>query len=126
MLDRLGGYDLVAQHFRQDNKQTKPSLVALSYGSVARPYAEEFFDLSPRRDELQAWAQLSEGGLDISPSVMWSAQGESVTRFSSRKTDLVWLALALFFADLLIRRVRVFDRNFSQQTNPKMRSSSVG
>jgi hypothetical protein len=46
------------------------------------------------------------------PAELWKAQGDTVVTRVGRQNDFIILAVLLFLVDLLLRRVRIFDRDF--------------
>jgi len=110
-LSLFGSHALKATHQRLNDEGT-PNSAGISLASVSRPYPEEFLDLQPRPEALKKWAELTGGISSFSPSAIWSAGEDSVKASRPRQNDLIYVALALFLLDLLLRRVRIFDRNF--------------
>ncbi len=108
-LPSLGAYAVKATHFRLTAKQKKVA-AGVSFGSVSRPYAEEFRDLRPRPQALKSWAQLGGGKFDPAPSEVWNARDKTVLERKSRQNEFIWISIFLFLSDLLLRRVRLFGR----------------
>lgn len=110
-LPQFGSYSLKATHQRRTN-DGKPRSSGVSFGSVSRPYPEEYLDLVPRSASLAKWARLAGGKSAFTTKDVWSPGSDSVKASSERQNHLIFLALAFFLLDLLLRRVRIFDRNF--------------
>jgi hypothetical protein len=109
----FGSYALKAVHrSREEDGSLRPA--GVSFASVSRPYPEEFRDLESRPETLQEWAQFSGGDFDPSPERIWDPKGDTVEMSKGRQNDFILLALVLFLLDLLVRRVRLFDRNFAR------------
>ncbi len=110
VLPHFGAYAVRANH--QLIRKEGPRPGGVSYGSVSRPYPEEYHDLTPRLAELTEWAEATRGSHEPPPERMWAADGDKVRTHQDRQSDFIWLALVLFFLDLFLRRVRIFDRRF--------------
>ena len=54
-------------------------------------------------------ARLNPEGWDL----VFSADGEKIDYHEHLWPRFVWIAIAVFFGDLLLRRVRIFDRKFT-------------
>jgi hypothetical protein len=110
-LDAYGSFLLRAQHARAgEGGQLVP--VAVSYGHIANPYPLEYATLEPDPGKLERIAVATGGTRDPSPSAVFEPAGERI-----RVEVLLWprfvgAAIALFVLDLLMRRVRLFDRKF--------------
>ncbi len=116
-LSEYGSYALKASHGRFTGAgEIRPA--GVSHASLSRPYPEEFRDLEPRTASLGTWAELSGGEPKASPNV-WRAGEDSVTARIGRQNDFIYMAILLFFLDLLVRRVRIFDRQFKASSAPK-------
>ena len=113
-LDAFGSYAVKAVHKRA-TKEGSLRAAGVSFASVSRPYPEEYRDLTPRPLILKSWAQSGSGKFEPSPKEVWDAQGHSVESKKARQNDFILLALVLFLLDLLVRRVRLFDRKFSAE-----------
>src|SRR5690606_24560474 len=110
-LSDFGAYALKAVHHRVAAEQpARPA--GVSFASVTRPYPEEFSDLTPRPETLARIAEVGGGKFSPSPSELWDPEGDTVTKRVGRQNDFILLAILLFLLDLLLRRVRLFDREF--------------
>jgi hypothetical protein len=107
-----GAYSVKAHHHLVVADRVVPA--GMSLGSVSVPYREEFRDLQPREAELSSWAEQFRGVANPRLDEVWSAQGDVLFTKRARHNDFILLAIGLFFLDLLLRRVRLFDRNFKQ------------
>lgn len=110
-LPDFGAYALLARHQRRTKTgQLVPA--GISRGWVARPYPEEYRDLIPRKEALSAWARSGGGQLGPAPDQLLLPGADRLSIEKGRHAPLIFLSLALFLLDLLVRRVRLFDRNF--------------
>lgn len=110
-LPEFGAYAVKATHQHVlEGGQRVPA--GVSFAAVTRPYPEEFADLSPRPESLRKYAQLGGGKMSPTPADVWSPQGDTVVTRIGRQNDFIILAIFLFLLDLLLRRVRLFDRDF--------------
>lgn len=113
-LPEFGSYAIKAVHrTRASDGNLRPA--GVSFASSARPYPEEFRDLKARPEALKKWAKLGGGQFDPRAEQLFSAQGDAVEFDKGRQNDFIFLALLLFLLDLLVRRVRLFDRNFAKR-----------
>jgi hypothetical protein len=90
----------------------------VSFASVTRPYPEEFQDLTPRPEVLKKWAESGGGKFSPGAEDLWSPGKDVVVTRVGRQNDFILLAIVLFLLDLLIRRVRLFDRKFRASALP--------
>ncbi len=105
-LDRYGAFTLRAVH-RRDGR-----VVAESRGQVNNPYPREYAALEPDVALLTALARATGGAVDPSPRAVWDPRGESVRHARPLWAWPVGAAVAMLLVDLLLRRVRLFDRQF--------------
>lgn len=110
-LDQYGSFLLRAEHARiAPDGSLQP--FATSFGHVSNPYPREYGRFEPDVD-LQARAAAATGGsVDPSPARVFDAQGEKIVYYRPLWSRFVLAAIAVFLLDLLIRRVRLFDRKF--------------
>lgn len=107
-LDAYGSFVLTAEH-RRDGR-----LVAESAAQLANPYPAEYRRFEPNEPLLASVARLTGGAIDPEIDVVLDADGETIRAYEELWPKLLMLALALFLLDLLLRRVRLFDRNFER------------
>jgi hypothetical protein len=104
----FGSYRLHATHRRQG--QT----IAESHAQVAHPYPDEYAVRSDAT-ELLAHASAAAGGSQLDGmSALFSPGGERIRHHRELWRPLVFAAILIFLFDLLLRRVRIFDRNFGR------------
>ena len=105
-VDRYGAFVLTASHRRDD------VVVAESSAQLKNPYPREYLTTEPDAAFLSRAAMLT-GGKDNPTMVEIFDPGDArVTHHEELWPRLLMLALALFVLDLLLRRVRLFDRKF--------------
>jgi Ca-activated chloride channel homolog len=105
-LARYGAFSLRAVH-RRDGR-----VVAESRGRVDYPYPREYAALEPDLGLLTALASATGGATDPTARAMFDAAGESLRHRAPVWRYPVMLAVAVMLLDLLLRRVRIFDRGF--------------
>jgi len=107
-LDAYGSFVLTAEHRREGR------LVAESATQLANPYPAEYQTLEPDEALLASAAELTGG--EAAPSVerIFDAGDETIRAHEELWPKLLMLALGLFLVDLLLRRVRLFDRGFKR------------
>jgi hypothetical protein len=111
-LDRYGP-DLLHASLEKsldDAKGSRAVTVAEGYGHVTNPYPREYLALSPDIASLRRVAEATGGRIDPDAKLPWDPAGESVTYHEDMWPRFVSAAIALFLVDLLLRRVRLFDR----------------
>ncbi len=113
LLPGFGSYALLAAHQRRGD-DGRLSSAGISRGSVSLPYPAEYRDLQPREALLETWGQTGGGRWNPDPRVVLSGDGDSILTEEARQNQLIFLGLALFLLDLLVRRVRLFDRKFKK------------
>ncbi len=88
------------------------AVVGTSRGRLVHPYPLEYARMAPDTEVLTALARVTGGVVDPAPSAMFDSGGETV-----RHDEPAWrwpagAAVALLLIDLLLRRVRLADRDF--------------
>lgn len=110
-LDRYGTFVVQALHGRVDAEGVRTE-VGVSYGHVSNPYPEEFARFEPDPERLRGVAAAAGGQFAPPPGAVFDAGGQILTYRSELWSRSILLALAFFLLDLLVRRVRLFDRKF--------------
>ncbi len=105
-LDRYGAFALHAVHRREG------VTVAESFGQVNNPYPREYAAVEPDVTLLTTLARATGGAVDPPPAAVWDARGESIVHPRPLWRYPVAAAVVLLLVDLLLRRVRLFDRGF--------------
>ncbi len=121
-LDKYGSFLLRAEHAHED-KDGQMRAVAVSYGHVSNPYPREYASFEPDLVTLEK-AALVTGGVVDPPTVaaVFDPQGEKVTFHEELWPRFIYAAIAVFLLDLLVRRVRIFDRKFVPRGGPRSRA----
>jgi hypothetical protein len=123
-LDRYGSFLLRASlESRVDDGRRKVT-VAESFGHVTNPYPREYLALSPDVATLAAAADATGGAVDAAAPALFDPAGESIRYHQDLWPRFVGAAIALFLLDLLVRRVRLFDRKHTARS-PARRPVSV-
>ncbi len=112
-LDAYGSFLLKAEHFKTDEDGRKIP-VAVSFGQVSQPYPGEYQTLAPDRALLERAAQASGGQFQPSIASLFDPAGEVVTYEQPLWQRFILIAIVFFLLDLLMRRVRLFDRGFQR------------
>jgi uncharacterized membrane protein len=115
-LDKYGSFLLRAEHMHEDKDgQLKP--VAVSYGHVSNPYPREYASFEPDLTTMEKAAVATGGALDPKDvAAVFDPSGEKVTFHEELWSRFIYAAIAVFLLDLLVRRVRIFDRKFLPKT----------
>ena len=108
-LEAYGSYSLKATHHRSSAGQLLPA--GVSYGAVSLPYPEEYKNLNPRPRVVEAWAKAARGRVNPPDALAWDPRGDVVVARVAKWPLPLLVAMVLFFLDLLVRRLRLFDRH---------------
>jgi len=111
-LDKYGSFLVKAQHVRElDDGSMTP--VAVSLGHVSYPYPREFAQFKPQTATLSSAALITGGVLEpANTDVVFDPQGEEITYYEQLWSRAVMAAILVYLLDLLLRRVRIFNRRF--------------
>jgi len=112
-LDRYGSYLLHASLEKpvDDGKGgTRSVQVAESFGHVTNPYPREYLALAPDTVTLSRVAQVTGGAMSPQAKAVFDPGGETIRYHQDLWPRFILAAVAVFVADLLVRRVRIFDR----------------
>ncbi|HVJ92388.1 MAG TPA: VWA domain-containing protein, partial [Labilithrix sp.] len=112
-LDRFGSFLLHASLEKavDDGKGGQKSVqVAESFGHVTNPYPREYLALAPDVVTLSRMALVTGGGMEPTANEVFDPKGESIRYHQDLWSRFIGAALALYLIDLLVRRVRIFDR----------------
>jgi len=112
-LDHYGSFVLHASLEKSidDGKGGQKSVqVAESFGHVNHPYPREFLALAPDLTTLSRTALATGGQMDPSAKAIFDPSGETVRYQEDLWPRFIGAALVVYMLDLLVRRVRIFDR----------------
>jgi Mg-chelatase subunit ChlD len=112
-LNRFGSFLLKASLERSvndENGQPKNVAVATSFGHITNPYPREYLALLPDLAMLSAVAKGTQGTMDLDPARAFESAGESIQSRDDLWSRFVLGALFVYLFDLLVRRVRIFQR----------------
>ena len=112
-LERFGSFLLHASLEKgvDDGKGGQKNVqVAESYGHVTNPYPREYLALAPDLVTLSRTALVTGGRMDPAAKDVFDPAGESIRYHQDLWSRFIGAALAVYLLDLLIRRVRIFDR----------------
>lgn len=110
-LDSYGSFLLRAEHQKLADDGSMRS-VGVSYGHVSNPYPREYASFEADVDKLRRAAKVGGGGLDPEPKSVFSPGDEKIISYEKLQNWFILAALVLYLFDLLVRRVRIFDRKF--------------
>ena len=107
----FGSFVLEARHQRREaDGVLRP--VGVSHGHASLPYPREYATVEPNVALLEGIARAGGGRVDPEPRQVFDPEGRSIERTRPRQNGLLLAALVVFVLDLLVRRVRLFDRSF--------------
>lgn len=107
----FGSFVVEAKHSRRTADGTSRPM-AVSHGHASRPYPKEYAAFEPNPALLERVAEVGGGKLDVDPAAVFDPAGERIERHAPRQDRFIFAALVVFLLDLLVRRVRLFDRKF--------------
>jgi Ca-activated chloride channel family protein len=111
-MEKYGSFLLRAEHTREQPDGTQKS-VAVSYGHVSNPYPPEYASFEPDRAVLERAAVSTGGSLDPDGvAAVFDPGGEEVTYHEQMWSRFIYAAIVALLLDILLRRVRIFDRKF--------------
>jgi Mg-chelatase subunit ChlD len=122
-LERFGSFLLHASLEKgvDDGKGGQKNVqVAESFGHVTNPYPREYLALAPDLVTLLRSAQITGGRMDPDVKAVFDPAGESIRYHEDLWSRFIGAALAVYLLDLLIRRVRVFDRKKTAKPSSKL------
>ncbi len=110
-LDDYGSFLLRAEHRRETpDGELKP--VASSFGHVSNPYPREYASFEPDVERLERAALAAGGSLDPKSKAVFDPADEKIVYHEDLWDRFLLAAIVVFLLDLLVRRVRLFDRKF--------------
>ncbi len=109
--DEYGSFLLRAEH-RPDGTSSGRTEARVSFGRVSNPYPHEYSSFAPDLDRMTRLAVLGAGAVDPLPGTVYDPAGARVRYHTALWSRAVLAALAVLLIDLLLRRVRLFDRRF--------------
>lgn len=125
-LERFGSYLLHASLERaaEDGKGgTKMVQVAESFGHVTNPYPREFLALAPDLVTLSRAALVTGGKMEPTAKEVFDPAGETIKYHQDLWSRFIGAAIVVYLLDLLVRRVRIFDRK--KTARPTIRRASA-
>jgi Ca-activated chloride channel family protein len=110
-LDRYGSFLLQAEHRKvAKNDEVKP--VGVSFGHICNPYPREYASFEPDIERLKRAALAGGGSIDPDPKELFAPGDEKIIYHEQLWNRFLLAAILCFLLDLLVRRVRLFDRKF--------------
>jgi hypothetical protein len=110
-LDKYGSFLLRAEHMK-----AKPNgdltQVGVSYGHVSNPYPREYASFEPDIERLERAAAAGGGAVDAEAKAPFDPGNEKIVYYEQLWHRFIFAAILMFLLDLLVRRVRIFDRKF--------------
>jgi hypothetical protein len=110
-LDSYGSFSLKAEHLKEQQDGSMKQ-VAASYGHVSYPYPREYASLEADVERLERAAQTTGGTKNPTIDLVFDPGDEKLETHEHLWSRLLMAALVAFLLDLLMRRVRFFDRKF--------------
>ncbi len=121
-LTQYGSFLLQADH-RLPGEDGQKRSVAVSYGHISNPYPVEYARFEPDLDLLKQIAATTHGKVDPTAPEVFDALGESISFHEDLWPRALLAAFPFFLLDLLMRRVRLFDRKSIATAGPRSRKA---
>ncbi len=125
-IDRYGSFLLHAslEKAMDDGRGgMKMAQVAESFGHVTNPYPREYLALAPDSVTLARAAEITGGKLDPALKEVFDPQGQTITFHQDLWKWFVGAAIAVYLLDLLMRRMRLFDRKKTVRPSTTLRKA---
>ncbi len=125
-LERFGSFLLHASLEKQvdDGKGGSKSVqVAESFGHVTNPYPREYLALAPDLVTLSRTALVTGGRMDPATKDVFDPGDEKIKYHQDLWSRFIGAAIAVYLLDLLMRRVRIFDRK--KTARPSIKAASA-
>jgi hypothetical protein len=126
-LDRYGSYLLHAsleKPIEDAQGNLRNVAIAESFGHVQNPYPREYLALAPDVAALTRTAQVSGGSLNPEAKAVFDPAGEAISYHEDLWSRFIGAAILVYLIDLLMRRVRLFDRKHTVRPSPaKLRTA---
>ncbi len=106
VLDQFGSFMITGE------LTTNGAPVAESFGHVSNPYPREYAAFEPDTALMSRLATATGGGMDAALPAIVDPAGEKISYHEDLWMRFVKIAIVIFVLDLLVRRVRFFDRKF--------------
>jgi len=119
-LTSFGSFLLRAQHARRDPDGTRKPF-ATSFGQISNPYPLEYASFESDVEKLRRAAEVGGGSLDPTPAAPFDPGREKISYQRDLWDRFVLAAIVAFLLDLLVRRVRIFDRKSVAAERPSLR-----
>ena len=110
-LDAYGSFLLRADH-NKPGKNGDLKNVGVSYGHVSNPYPREYASFGPDTERLERAAAAGGGTVDPAVKDVWNPGDEKIVYYEQLWNRFILAAIIVFLLDLLVRRIRIFDRKF--------------
>ncbi len=111
-LRRYGSFALKAEHRRRGDEPSRAP-ESVSHGQISYPYPQEYASFAPDLERLTRFAVIGDGSVDPSPEAVFAPGSATLTVEQPLWDRLLLGAVVAFLLDLALRRVRLFDREFS-------------
>ena len=86
--------------------------MGVSYGHISNPYPREYASFEADTERLKRVALAGGGTLDPKPKALFEPGQEKIIYYEQLWNRFILAAILVFLLDLLVRRVRLFDRKF--------------
>ncbi len=110
-LNDYGSFLLRADHSKVA-KDGSLKNVGVSYGHVSNPYPREYASFEPEIERLERAALAGGGSVDPAPKDVFDPGDEKIVYYEQLWNRFIFAAIIVFLLDLLVRRIRFFDRKF--------------
>ena len=101
----------------------KSTTVAESYGHVSNPYPREYLAFTPDKETLAQAAIVTGGKMDPLPKEIFDPAGQTITYHQDLWSWFIGAAIAVYLLDLVIRRLRIFDRKKTIRSSASVKTA---
>jgi hypothetical protein len=91
---------------------------------VTNPYPREYLALAPDTATLAQAAAVTGGKMDPLPKEIFDPAGETITYHQDLWSRFIGAAIAVYVFDLLLRRLRLFDRKKTIRPSGKVAAAA--
>ncbi len=104
-LTDYGSYVVQITHFDEAGEK-----LAISRGTLTWPYPDEYLTLTPNEKLINKTVDIGRGALNPTPARLFDPEGESVKYKSELWPYFLFIALAIFVLDIMLRRLRLYGK----------------
>ncbi len=101
----------------------KSATVAESFGHVSNPYPREYLAFNADKETLAQAAIVTGGKMDPLAKEIFDPAGQTITYHQDLWSWFIGAAIAVYLLDLVIRRLRIFDRKKTIRSSASVKTA---